>query len=148
MQFPKKIYLSDDDLDDVEFFQLAVADVCGKCSLIVSNNGEELLSQLGNCGDNMPDIIFLDVNMPKVNGLEALKRIKDIQQFHSVPVIVYSTTSNDVFVNDAHKLGANFYFVKPSDLSLLRSKIQLLLNFDWTSLTFPTDFSQFVLKAG
>src|SRR5690348_7641633 len=109
--YPKNVYLSDDDLDDVEFFQIALSEICDTCSLTVSNDGAELLKQLIACTDShTPDIIFLDVNMPKVNGLEALEAIRNAPRFRSVPVVVYSTSSSDHFINDAHRLGANYYF--------------------------------------
>jgi len=142
----KKIYLSDDDHDDVEFFKLAVAEICGGCSLTVSYNGEELLAQLENCGDDRPDIIFLDVNMPKINGLEALKSLKQFSGFENIPVIVYSTTTNDTFINDAYSLGANHYFVKPFNFRELREQVRTLLEIDWKQHILPTELSKFVLR--
>ncbi|AWH85776.1 response regulator [Flavobacterium album] len=144
--YSKNVFLSDDDLDDVEFFQIALSEICGQCTLTVSYDGAELLDQLVVCTDDSnPDIIFLDVNMPKVNGLEALEAIRETPRFREVPVVVYSTSSSDHFISDAHRLGANYYFVKPSTINALREQISMFLSFDWKKYVFPTDRSKFLL---
>jgi DNA-binding response OmpR family regulator len=119
----KNIYLSDDDPDDREFFQVALEEVCPDCKLVTSSNGNELLEQLQNPSSGKPDIIFLDINMPKKNGLESLEEIRSNAALSSIPVIMFSTSNNHEHVGTAQKLGAALYMVKPSDFKLLKNRI-------------------------
>lgn len=88
--FPKNIYLADDDSDDIEIFRIAINEIDPKTQITVLNNGEELLNQLGNSTE-LPDVIFLDINMPKINGLDALRIIKSTEVFNTIPVVMCST---------------------------------------------------------
>jgi DNA-binding response OmpR family regulator len=139
----KNIYLSDDDPDDREFFQVALDEVCPDCKLITSSNGYELLEQLQNPSIDSPDVIFLDINMPKKNGLESLEEIRNNTAFSSVPVIMFSTSDNRHHVEAAQRLGAALYMVKPSDFQLLKNRIsEIILDNDFVN---RPDSAQFLL---
>lgn len=109
MPHPKNIFLADDDRDDVEFFTLALEEICGRCALNVSENGEELIHNL-QAASTLPDIIFIDVNMPRIDGLTALEAIRKMPALDAVPVIVYSTSSNRLSISRAYENRANYYF--------------------------------------
>jgi len=66
-------------------------------------------------GEQLPVVILLDLKLPKYSGLEVLKAIKSIEELKSIPVVILSSSSSDSDVNDAYKLGANSYIVKPVD---------------------------------
>jgi len=146
MLLSKNIYLADDDRDDVEFFTLALEKICSKCSLDVSGNGEELLHKL-QAAATLPDIIFIDVNMPRVDGLSALEVIRKMPALDSVPVIVCSTSSNRISISRAHESGANYYFIKPVSFDSLKGHIKQLLEMDWEHYTIPDQLNQFILNA-
>lgn len=146
MLLPKNIYLADDDRDDVEFFTLALEEICSKCSLDVSGNGEELLHKL-QAAATLPDIIFIDVNMPRVDGLSALEVIRKMPALDPVPVIVYSTSSNRVFISRAFENGASYYFIKPVSFDSLKEHIKKLLETDWENYATPNQLNQFILNA-
>ena len=146
MLLPKNIYLADDDRDDVEFFTLALEEICSKCSLDVSGNGEELLHKL-QAAATLPDIIFIDVNMPRVDGLSALEVIRKMPALDLVPVIVYSTSSNRVFISRAFENGASYYFIKPVSFDSLKEHIKKLLETDWENYATPNQLNQFILNA-
>lgn len=124
----KNIYLADDDPDDREFFQIALESVCPDCRLVTSKNGDELLDQLQKNSTNFPDFIFLDINMPKKNGLESLEDIKGTIAFSSIPVIMFSTSDNQNHVHAAEKLGAALYMVKPSDFRLMQNRLSDIIS--------------------
>lgn len=146
MLLPKNIYLADDDSDDVEFFTLALEEICSKCSLDVSGNGEELLHKL-QAAATLPDIIFIDVNMPRIDGLSALEVIRKMPALDPVPVIVYSTSSNRVFISRAFENGASYYFIKPVSFDSLKEHIKKLLETDWENYATPNQLNQFILNA-
>jgi CheY-like chemotaxis protein len=138
------IFLADDDCDDVDFFQFVVGNICPGCNLRVFGNGQELVDALRNTAD-APDIIFLDVNMPIMKGLDALEIIKELPAMASVPVIVYSTSFNEHDIQQAMEYGASSYIVKPSDLEGLKRLIEKTLHTDWAA-SAPVKQEEFVLR--
>lgn len=144
MVFTQNIFLSEDDSDDVEFFREALSSIEGNFNLTVSTNGYELLDQLKNCNGRLPDFIVLDINMPKMNGLEALKAIKKNQAFKSIPVVLYSTCAEEEYIQYAHQNGAHYYFVKPYDFPALKQYIKQLLAINWKSSIGAPNFRDFV----
>lgn len=84
-------YLIDDDLDDQEFFSLALQEVNTSFHLMTSNNGVDALERLSK-EKIAPDVIFLDLNMPRLDGWECLKRLKAIDHLQTTPVVIYSTS--------------------------------------------------------
>lgn len=146
MLLPKKIFLADDDRDDVEFFNAALDDICINCSLTVSQNGEELIHNLRNAAVP-PDIIFIDVNMPRVDGLSALEAIRKMPALDSVPVIVCSTSSSMISVSRAYESGASYYFIKPTSFSSLKEHVKRLLETDWKKYTVPAQLDRFIIAS-
>ena len=146
MQFPRNIFLADDDRDDIEFFNAALEEICNTCNITVSLNGEELIDNLRKAAI-LPDIIFIDVNMPRIDGLTALATIKEMPALVSVPIIVCSTSSSMLSISRAYERGANYYFVKPSSFNSLKGNIQRLLETDWNSYTVPAQIEKFIIAS-
>src|ERR1051325_9789359 len=88
----KIICLVDDDADDRFFFQTAVKKIDGSYECITAQNGEDTLAKL-RTATRLPDYIFLDLNMPFMNGKECLMELKKDERLKNIPVIIY-TTSN------------------------------------------------------
>lgn len=139
------IFLAEDDSDDVEFFQEALNEVQSTCTLVSSKNGKELLQKL-NTATSLPQLIFLDVNMPVMNGLECLKAIREQDRFQDIPVIILTTSSSASTIGLAHKLGANAFIQKPSDFNVLKMVINDMLSKNWVEHTVPADSKSFVHK--
>lgn len=137
----KNIYLADDDEDDRELFRSALEEVCRGCSLMTSSDGNELIGQLLNNNNPAPDIIFLDINMPKKNGLETLEEIRNTHCLSQIAVVIFSTSSNPDYITSARKLGANLYLVKPNSFTTLKNRICAIISGEELELgnfTVPT----------
>ena len=109
-------------------------------------DGAELVEQLQSA--NAPtDIILLDINMPRMNGLEALRKLRQMPLLQSTPLIVYSTSNSEMNANEALLSGANSYLIKPSDINALQKIIRKVLTFNWSSFVIPKQIDEFVLRA-
>ncbi|WP_349318242.1 response regulator [Chitinophaga sp. MM2321] len=112
----RTLLLVDDDQDDQEFFKLALAEIKEPVCCITADNGQEALDQLA-MHMYYPDLIFLDMNMPLMNGFKFLERIKDIDHLKHIPVIVYSTSNEPGEISNAKSMGAIDYITKPTKLA-------------------------------
>lgn len=128
---PKLIMLIDDDEDDILFFMDALQEIDPSLRLMTASNGEEALQQLLASGASLPDYIFLDMNMPLVNGRECLLRIRQSPVLSSVPVIIYSTSSARSEADKLVRLGASYYLTKPFRFSEMIKSIRFILSGEW-----------------
>jgi CheY-like chemotaxis protein len=114
--------LIDDDADDSELFREALEETDQSISLHCAENGEEALKLLKEIAK--PCIIFLDINMPRMNGWECLKKLKSNAEYKNIPVIMYSTSSHQREVDIAIDLGALSFFTKPHSYSELKNMVK------------------------
>jgi CheY-like chemotaxis protein len=124
------ILIVDNDMDDVLFFRDALAEIDPGIESIAAFNGIEALQKL-EIAEIKPDFIFLDLNMPKMDGKQCLKHLKNNPLFQSIPVIIYSTNSRPEDKEEMLALGAASYLVKPNRFHLLKSEIQAVLDARW-----------------
>lgn len=115
----KIIVMADDDIDDTEMFCEALVDVSKDIICHCALNGNEVMEILSNLTEK-PDLIFLDLNMPVMDGWECLKLLKKDKQCHDIPVIMISTSSHKNDIDTALSLGAIGYFVKPNNFNDLK----------------------------
>lgn len=111
--------LIDDDEDDQEFFILALEESQQDISCVVAENGLKGLKMLETMS-RLPDVIFLDLNMPLMDGKECLEKLKENEQLKHIPVVIYSTTSDSYETSKLLKLGAQDFVSKPSKVSEVR----------------------------
>ena len=123
----KLILLADDDSDDTEMFIEAVEIADKNVKFQSAVNGEELLKKLYAL-DGTPEVIFLDMNMPIMNGLQCLQALKADRRYIEVPVIMISTSSHNKEVESCLESGALCYLVKPTDFNILTAVIKKVLN--------------------
>ena len=116
----KIFLLADDDQDDAELFGEALAEIDPAIHFHHVDDGEAVLDFLKNHNGESPDIIFLDLNMPGMDGWECLRQLKSNSAFEGIPVIVYSTSSHQRDKDRAIQLGATGLISKPSSYRLLR----------------------------
>ncbi len=140
---PLRIMLADDDEDDRLFFIESVKLVAPNITVDEVANGCDLLTTLEKVKE-LPDIIFLDLNMPVLHGLDCLKKIRADKKLKRIPVIIYSTSVYKDDVNSTYKAGADCYVSKPSNVSEMRKVLKTLLSKDWGLHSTP-DISDFVV---
>jgi len=144
---PKTTYnllLADDDRDDRFFFDKALKGLDIPINLTTVSDGGGLMDYLSeNCG-GLPDVLFMDLNMPCKNGIECLSEIKYHNKLKEIPVIVYSTSVRDDIADILYKRGAHYYLQKCNFSELAKSIEGVLLLLAENPLQPPRD--QFVIK--
>ena len=124
-----RILLADDDNDDCTFFKNATLQLPIKTSLTAVHDGEQLINYLIENAKNLPDVIFLDLSMPRKTGFECLSEIKQNPEWKDIPVFVFSTSfTHDLIyertlMNTLSMIGAEEFIRKPGDFELLKEII-------------------------
>jgi CheY-like chemotaxis protein len=123
----KIVLLVDDEPLDRYFFNEVLSDALPEVKLIHATNGNEALELLSTI-DELPSYIFMDINMPFMNGFECLKNIKATPKLVDIPVIIYST-SDDIRTKElAKELGAFMFLTKPHSVDILAKKLKSLFS--------------------
>jgi CheY-like chemotaxis protein len=117
------IFHIDDDDDDIDFFATAVNELSAAVSCFSFTNAAEALQRLIE-GELVPDAIFLDLNMPVMNGQQFLSRLKEIEQLNDIPVIILSTSSDSNTISKLKNGGASDFLTKPSGLKELENLLR------------------------
>lgn len=114
--------MAEDDKDDFLLLKEAIEEVLPKFNIDHSRDGYEFLQKIND--DLEADLIFLDLNMPKRNGIDCLIEIRQKKKLHSTPVIIYSTSSNFEDIDACYKNGCSLYLVKPDSYKDLVTQIR------------------------
>jgi CheY-like chemotaxis protein len=130
MILTKNIFLVDDDVDDQLFFTDALKEIDSEISCVIANNGKEALEQLRKLS-NLPEILFLDLNMPFMNGYECLSQLKNETRLSKIPVVIFTTSNDPRDAEITHQLGAEVFLSKPNEFGKLRSKLEKILMLDF-----------------
>lgn len=117
----KTILLADDDNDDAEIFKEALQNVDPTIVFYRFDTGAGVFGYLADAGNARPDIIFLDLNMPEMNGWQCLAKLKNVKEYADIPVIIYTTSSNPRDFEIARDLNAHGLITKPSNSRVLES---------------------------
>jgi CheY-like chemotaxis protein len=117
------ILLADDDNADCLLFKEALAELPVSANFSTVQNGEQLLQQLTKKGSKLPDVVFLDLNMPRKNGFATLGEIKRDVDLERLPVIIFSTSQEPDGVNRVFRDAAHYYIRKPTQFSELKKVI-------------------------
>lgn len=128
----KNVLLTDDDLDDQEFFKGALKEIDETINCRIAHNGKETLEIL-RTSEELPDVLFLDLNMPLMNGFECLSKLRNDIRFAMLPVVIFTTSRNPTDAMATHQLGANVFLSKPSSLTELRTKLDRILRIDFNA---------------
>lgn len=133
MKANRKFFIADDDPDDQELFIDALHEINELFECVTATDGTEALESLSR-HLFVPDIIFLDLNMPKMDGKVCLSEIKKDKFLKEIPVIIYSTSSEKKDIMDAMQLGAAYYLQKPTRFQELSRALLKIIFCDWQKI--------------
>jgi len=125
----KRFLLIDDDIDDRELFSEALASVSPSIKCDLAADAEEALNKLVSREIDIPDVIFLDINLPVMTGWQFLTSLKSRDDYKNIPVIMYSTSSNQRDKDIAKDLGALCFITKPNAFKTLKNTLDVIVSY-------------------
>jgi CheY-like chemotaxis protein len=138
------ILIAEDDADDRYLLQTAFSEIGFPEQIDFVENGIEVFTYLDNIYTNnnmemkaLPGFILLDLNMPKKDGREVLKELKQHPVFKKIPVIVFTTTKNEIEIKRCYELGANSYVVKPISFDALLKVVENIRSYWFQTASIP-----------
>lgn len=140
------IILADDDEDDRLFFTDAFDELKMKTKVQTYNDGVELMNYLMTENAVLPHVLFLDLNMPKKNGIECLHEIKADKRFNDIAIAIYSTSSSEEHIEETFVNGANIYIKKPNDFNTLKKVLSDVVTINWQYHTSGLNKDNFLLR--
>lgn len=143
---PLHILLADDDEDDRLIFKEAINEVRVKTKLTVVNDGVQLMEYLQETDEDLPHIVFLDLNMPRKGGIECLKEIRSDARLRNLSIAIYSTSASEEDIEDTFVKGANVYIKKPNDFNTLVKVLSEVITINWQYHTSDLNKENFVLS--
>lgn len=140
------ITLADDDEDDRLFFTEAFSELKINTRVNTVNDGVELMDFLNNEDSVLPNVLFLDLNMPRKNGVECLLEIKQNDRFKDIAIAIYSTSSSEEHIEETFVNGANIYIKKPNDFNTLKKVLSDVVTLNWQYHTSGLNKDNFLLR--
>ena len=136
------ILLADDDPDDWEIFQEGLVQIVPSHILHWVKHGDRVLQGVKEI---MPDILFLDLNLPGSDGIECLRMIKKEPTLQNLKIVIYTTSNAPDHVKECHALGASRYLLKPVNYSGIFKGLELIFNLHKEGQLVSTGIDQFVI---
>jgi len=122
-----KILLVEDDADDVELLQDAIRDNAVECTVDVIMEGDKVMPYLESCSI-LPDIIVMDLNLPKLHGREILSKVRASENFSAIPVMVLTTSASPHDIQFAREKGANKFLTKPNTIQGFNAAVENIIS--------------------
>ena len=124
----RNLFLADDNLEDCRAFERAIMEINIHTKLTTVTDGEELMQLLSHF---VPELLFLDLEMPCKNGIQCLQMIREEKAFSALPVVVFSATRRNNNIQVAYGFGANLFFTKPGNYNELKASLETILKMNW-----------------
>ena len=129
----KNVILAEDDEEDVLLFETVLSELNQDIKVDVATDENELMKILKQVS-TLPEMIFLDLNMPNKNGFECLSEIKSNEKWNSIKIVILSTSSQPQQIEIAYKSGADLYLAKPVSYSHFKSMMEKCISLNWEDL--------------
>lgn len=143
---PLQILLADDDEDDRLFFKEALEAIKIKTNITTVNDGIELMEYLNQADVVLPDVVFLDLNMPRKNGIQCLEEIRKDDALKDLTIAIYSTSGAERDIEETFIKGANVYIKKPNDFNTLKKVVEEAMRINWQYHTSGLSKDSFILS--
>ncbi len=141
-----RIYLADDDDDDRVLFCDAIEELGIETSVNTFENGVDLMANLIDKDKGLPDMIFLDLNMPLMNGEECLDDIRSEPALTKIPIIIYSTSLDEKMAEVLQLKGANLYLQKPKSYNQLKESLSRSIDAIYNYIKGGPTLKDFIVK--
>ncbi|WP_229366141.1 response regulator [Fibrisoma montanum] len=141
MAYNNLIFTADDDEDDRLLLQQAFQQQSPGCQLVFFADGDELLSALTNTPPHeLPRLIILDLNMPRMSGFEVLKRLKAHPRLRVIPVVIMTTSSRPEDISLSYQSGSSSFVTKPASYDRLLELVQITRQYWFETVTVYSEF--------
>ncbi len=140
------ICLADDDEDDRLFFTEAFDELKINTKVQTFNDGVALMDYLNDEDSILPNVLFLDLNMPRKNGVECLLEIKQNEKLNDIAIAIYSTSSSEDHIEETFINGANIYIKKPNDFEKLKKILSEIVTINWQYHTSGLNKENFLMR--
>lgn len=140
------IALADDDEDDRMLFKEAIDEISICTKLSMFTNGQELMDYLTLPNILLPNLVFLDLNMPIKNGMQCLCEIRKNSALNDMAVAIYSTSSSEKDIEETFVNGANIYINKPNNFRKLQEVVEKVLHINWQYHTSSLNKENFLYR--
>ena len=140
------ICLADDDEDDRLFFTEAFDEIRINTKVQTFNDGVALMDYLNDEDSILPNVLFLDLNMPRKNGVECLLEIKQNEKLNDIAIAIYSTSSSEDHIEETFINGANIYIKKPNDFEKLKKILSEIVTINWQYHTSGLNKENFLMR--
>jgi two-component system, response regulator len=129
------LYLVEDNLSDIELVKISLHELQIPIEIVCLRDGQELIESLnGNPDKNDVGLILMDLNMPRMNGHEVLRTLQANLTWRNLPVVIFSTSTNEYDISTSYDLGARAYVCKPTDFMSFHNTIHSIIKF-WMNTT-------------
>ena len=139
----RDILLAEDDHDDVLIFETALKEADILYQLRHAENGEKLFVLLK---ENIPYILFLDINMPCKDGVACISEIRKTREYDHLPIIMYTSNLLNKIVDDCFASGANLYLAKAFTFTTLADNLKKIFSIDWENYLHYPSRNNFILS--
>jgi len=140
------ILLADDDEDDRLFFKDAIEELKVRTVVTTVNDGVQLMEYLNAPDVQLPHVVFLDLNMPRKDGMECLREIRADARLKELSIAIYSTSSSEEDIEETFVRGANIYIKKPNDFTALKKILSEVISLNWQYHTSGLNKENFLLS--
>ena len=141
-----RILLADDDEDDRLFFKDAIEDLKMNTQVTTVNDGIQLMNYLQDNENQLPHVVFLDLNMPRKGGIECLQEIRNTKELKDLSIAIYSTSGSEHDIEETFIKGANVYIKKPNDFTSLKKVLSEVISINWQYHTSGLNKETFLLS--
>ena len=136
-----RVFYLDDDKDDIELF-LEATESFDNVQVVVFTDGDTMLKNL-HLIKKIPNALFVDLNMPKKNGLDVIKEIRIYDRYSDMPIVVLTTIGYNN-IEQSREAGANYFVIKPTSIKKLERALRHVLDIDFTTFK-PSTIEEFAL---
>lgn len=145
MSEQNNVLIAEDDQDDFEMFSMAIQDLSISVIIRRAENGEILMQLLDA---SLPDILFLDIALPRKDGKQCLREIRSNNKYDLLPIIMYTSFHDPKSIEFSFREGANIFIIKPSSYKELKEILRNIFAIEWKKSMYYPALPDFVVNKG